>query len=181
MGMRSWIAAFIGVLISLNSIQAGEARWIRMTSPNFEIYTTAGERSARDTLNFFEQVHFFFAQTIPHTLEKAPRVRIVAINSMKEYEPYRLNEVSVAYYLPTAGHDYIVMSHTGAETFPIAVHEYVHLVVRRSKLNFPPWLNEGTAELYSTLRPMGDKILVGSLIPGRHAALLQGKRLRTPS
>ncbi len=146
-----------------------------MASSNFEMYTTGGERSARDTLRYFEQVHSFFAQTMPHTVEKAPQVRIVAFNSQKEYEPYRINEFAVAYYQSSGDHDYIVMSHTGAETFPTAVHEYVHLVVRHSNLHLPPWLNEGIAELYSTLRPMGDKILVGVLVPGRHQALLQEK------
>src|SRR5262249_14191709 len=142
---------------------------------NFEMYTTAGERSARDTVRFFEQIHSFFAQTMPAALEKPLPVRIVAFNSAKEYEPYNINEFAIAYYHGTADCDYIVMSHTGAETFPIAVHEYVHLVVRHANMRLPPWLNEGIAELYSTLRPMGDKILVGSLVAGRHRALLSDK------
>ena len=54
----------------------------RMQSPNLEMYTTAGERSARDTLRYFEQVHSFFAQTMPSTVKALP-VRIVAFNSAK--------------------------------------------------------------------------------------------------
>jgi len=154
---------------------AADARWSRMQSPNFEMYTTAGERSARDTLRYFEQVHSFFAQAMPSSNVKPLPVRIVAFNSMKEFEPYRPNEFAAAYYHSTADCDYIVMSHTGAETFPTAIHEYVHLVVQHAKLNLPPWLNEGVAELYSTLKPMGDKILVGSLVEGRHYALLNEK------
>ena len=154
---------------------AADPHWSRMQSPNFEMYTTAGERSARDTLRYFEQVHSFFAQTMPSALGKPLPVRIVAFSSAKEFEPYKFNEVAVAYYHPTPDCDYIVMSHTGTETFPVATHEYVHLVVRHSRLELPPWLDEGVAELYSTLRPMGDKILVGALIPGRHQALLTEK------
>jgi tetratricopeptide (TPR) repeat protein len=173
--MRNWITLGACGFVFLNFMTAAETRWIRIASSNFDMYTTAGERSARATLQYFEQVRSFFAQTMPHPLEESVRVRIVAFNSLKEYEPYRLNEFATAYYHSTADHDYIVMSHTGAETFPTAIHEYVHLVVQHSKLKFPPWLNEGIAELYSTLKPMGDKILVGSLIAGRHQALLQDK------
>lgn len=173
--MRKWITAVAWGFVFLNLLTAAETRWIRIASSNFDMYTTAGERSARATLQYFEQVRGFFAQTMPHPLEELVRVRIVAFNSVKEYEPYRLNEFATAYYHSTADHDYIVMSHTGAETFPTAIHEYVHLVVQHSKLKLPPWLNEGIAELYSTLKPMGDKILVGSLIAGRHQALLQEK------
>src|SRR5271156_6494807 len=98
MGMRSWIAVFIGILIPLYSLTAGEARWIRMTSPNFEMYTTAGERSARDTIRYFEQVRSFFAQMMPHALEKPAPLRILVFNSLKEYEPYRLNDYATAFY-----------------------------------------------------------------------------------
>lgn len=173
--MRAWIKLLSCGVICFNQTISGETRWTRITSPNFEMYTTAGERSAKDTLRYFEQVRSFFTQMAPHWLEKPVTVRIVAFNSMKEYEPYRLNSFAAAYYLPSPSHEYIVMSHTGAETFPVAIHEYVHLVVRHSGLKIPPWLNEGLAELYSTLKPMGDKILVGSLIAGRYQALLQEK------
>jgi tetratricopeptide (TPR) repeat protein len=164
-----------GSLICLHSIAAAETRWSRIASPNFEMYTTAGERSASDTIRYFEQVRGFFAQMMPHAEDKPSQVRILAFNSEKEYAPYRLNGYATAYYHSSGDHDYIVMSHAGAETFPVAIHEYVHLIARHSKLNFPPWLSEGIAELYSTLKPMGDKVLVGALIPGRYEALLRDR------
>jgi len=173
--MRAWVTLGFGALICLRSVTAADAHWTRLASPNFEMYTTAGERSARDTIRYFEQVRSFFAQMMPHALEKPAPLRILVFNSLKEYEPYRLNDYATAFYHATADHDYIVMSHAGEETFPTAIHEYVHLIARHSKLNFPPWLNEGIAELYSTLRPAGDKVLVGALIPGRYQALLRGR------
>ncbi len=155
--------------------QAADPHWVRAQTPNFEIYSSAGQRAVRDTLREFEQVRGFFLQALGGAPAKASTVRIVAFGSTKEYEPYRLNEFAYAYYHQAPDHDYIVMSHAGADTFPTAVHEYVHLLVRHSGLRFPPWLNEGLAELYSTLKPMGDKILVGDLIQGRYHAMLEGK------
>ncbi len=175
MEMRAWVTLGFGSLACLHSIAAADTRWTRIASPNFEMYTTAGERSARDTIRYFEQVRGFFAQMMPHALEKPTQVRILAFNSEKEYAPYRLNDYATAYYHASGDHDYIVMSHAGAETFPVAIHEYVHLIARHSKLNFPPWLSEGIAELYATLKPMGDKVLVGAIIPGRYEALLRDK------
>jgi len=49
------------------------------------------------------------------------------------------------------------------------------LVTRHAGLKFPPWLNEGIAELYSNLRTLGDEVLVGDLIPGRLQALYSQK------
>ena len=173
--MRGWIALGFASLVCVHSIAAADAHWSRIASPNFEIYTTANERDARATLLYFEQVRGFFDQMMPHPLEKPSQVRIVAFSSLKEFEPYRFNEYATAYYHATGDHDYIVMSHAGAETFPTAIHEYVHLVARHSQLNLPPWLNEGIAEMYSTLAPRGEKILIGALIPGRYQALLREK------
>ena len=45
------------------------------------------------------------------------------------------------------------------------------MYLQHAGLNFPPWLNEGIAELYSTLKPLGDKVIVGNLIVGRVQAL----------
>ncbi len=164
------------VMLTLSArCQAADPHWFKAHSPNFEIYSSAGARAIRDTLREFEQVRGFFLQVLGGSPAKSEPTWLVAFGSTKEYEPYKLNDFAIAYYHQAADRDYIVMSHSGADTFPTAVHEYVHLVVRHSGLKLPPWLNEGLAELYSTLRPIGDKILVGDLIQGRYRAMLDGK------
>ncbi len=137
------------------------------------MYSSANPRVARDTLRQFEQVRGFFLQASGKPPSRPTPVRLVVFGSAKEFEPYRVNGYAAAYYQETPDRDYIVIGPSGADTFPLAVHEYVHLLVRHDGLKLPPWLNEGLAELYSTLRPVGDKILVGDLVPGRRRALLQ--------
>lgn len=146
-----------------------------MRSDNFEIYSTASEGSTRETLTYFEQIRSFFLQTTGKGIDAAPPITLVAFGSPKEYEPYRLNDFATAYYHQTVDHDYIVLGSVGVEKFPVAVHEYVHFVTRHQNLKLPVWLNEGVAEVYSTLKPQAGKILVGSMIPGRHEALLREK------
>ena len=152
-----------------------QSKWIRMQSPNFEAYSSAGERDTRDALRYFERVRDFFLQVNQREPPKPVPVYVVVFGSEKEYAPYRFNESATAYYFGGADRDYIVMGRTGEQAAQIAVHEYVHLVARHAGLKFPPWLNEGIAELYSTLRMQGDKALVGDLIPGRLQALFTEK------
>jgi len=152
-----------------------ESKWIRMQSPNFEAYSSAGERDTRDTLRYFERVRDFFLQLDQREPEKPLPVYVVVFGSEKEYAPYRLNQFATAYYFGGADRDYIVMGRPGEQVAQLAVHEYVHLVARHAGLNLPPWLNEGIAELYSTLRMQGDKVLIGDLIPGRLQALQREK------
>jgi hypothetical protein len=164
-------ARLLLAFVLAGSMLRAETRWTRIASPNFEMYSTAGEKTARETLQYFEEVRSFFVQATQHAIRKPLPVRIVAFNSPKEFDPYRINAAATAYYHGTDECDYIVMSHAGWDTFPLATHEYVHLVIRHANLNFPPWLNEGLAEVYSTLKPFGNKIIVGSLIPGRRQGL----------
>jgi Flp pilus assembly protein TadD len=146
-----------------------------MQSPNFEAYSSAGERDTRDALRYFERVRDFFLQVNRREPPKPVPVYVVVFGSEKEYAPYRFNEFATAYYFGGADRDYIVMGRTGEQAAQIAVHEYVHLVARHVGLKYPPWLNEGIAELYSNLRTQGDKVLVGDLIPGRLQALYSEK------
>jgi len=146
-----------------------------MQSANFQAYSSAGERDTRDALRYFEQVRDFFLQTNKREPAHPVPVYVVIFGSEKEYAPYRFNEFAIAYYFGGADRDYIVLGRTGEQAAQIAVHEYVHLVARHAGLKFPPWLNEGIAELYSTVRMQGDKALVGDLIPGRLQALFSEK------
>ena len=146
-----------------------------MQSPNFEAYSSAGERDTRDALRYFERMRDFFLQVNQREPPKPVPVYVVVFGSEKEYAPYRFNEFATAYYFGGADRDYIVLGRTGEQAAQIAVHEYVHLVARHAGLKFPPWLNEGIAELYSNLRTLGDKVLVGDLVPGRLQALYAEK------
>ena len=93
-------------------VRAGE--WIRLTSGNFELYTTAGERSGRQTLEQFEQVRGFFSQVSKSVAAQRLPVTIVGFSGAKEYKPYAINEFAAAYYLGDQQRDYIVMSSLGS-------------------------------------------------------------------
>jgi len=146
---------------------AGEEHWIRLTTPHFELYSTAGEKKAREALLYFEQVRSFFLETSGS--KKAPEfpVRIIAFNSEKQYAPYRARSTAFAYYTSNRMRDYIVMQDVSGEHYPVALHEYTHLILRHTGLQFPPWINEGWAEVYSSLKPTGKQVAVGAILPGR--------------
>src|SRR5580700_3002352 len=83
--------------------------WVRIRSANFELFTTAGGRTGRDLIRYFEQVHSFFQQAFGLNVPGAAPVRIVSFRSEKEYLPYRPSEVADAFFQPGFEHDYIVM------------------------------------------------------------------------
>jgi tetratricopeptide (TPR) repeat protein len=128
-------------------------------------------------MQHFEQVRGFFQQASPVRSSADFPVRIVIFSSPGQYRPYSMNSVSTAFFTSDATRDYIVMSSMTPADFPVAIHEYMHLIVRHSGLKLPVWLNEGWADLYSTLRPMGKETAVGDLVPGRMQDLDRDKWL----
>jgi tetratricopeptide (TPR) repeat protein len=162
-------------LLTLSAFGA-EPKWIHVPSADFEIFSSAGEADTRRVLQHFERVRSFF-DSLPSSTSKqqAPPVRVIVFGAKKEYDLYRPNDFAVAFYTQIAGRDYIVFGGVSDDVFPTAVHEYVHLVVQHTGLTLPPWLNEGMAELFSTLKPQGDKVIVGNIIPGRIYEMSQQK------
>lgn len=170
-----------GVFLAAISAFGADPKWIRMPSEDFEIYSSDSEADTRRVLQYFERVRSFFREAMgAPARQKAEPVRIILFGSKKEYEEYRPNEFAIAYYTPIAGRDYIVMNGSSADVFPVAVHEYVHLIAQNAGLKLPPWLNEGVADLFSTLKPAGDKTVVGSPVPGHVYSLARQKWVPLP-
>src|SRR5579863_7133997 len=101
-------------------------QWVKLATPNFELYTTAGEKKGREAILYFEQVRSFFLQTSASKRAPDVPVRIVAFRSESQYKPYRMSESAAAYYTHTRNRDYIVMQDISSELYPAAIHEYTH-------------------------------------------------------
>jgi tetratricopeptide (TPR) repeat protein len=167
--------ALMCTLAAWPAAAADTPRWLQIKSPNFELFTTAGERSGRDVARHFEQVRAFFLDTMGLASKSGMPVRILVFRSDKEYAPYAPNDFSSAFYQGTGDRDYIVMKSASSEQFPVAVHEYTHLLVKHAGIAVPVWFNEGLAELYSNLKPLGGKIEVGAVILPHLRELQQSK------
>jgi len=172
--IRACILSF-SALISVPPAPAADSEWTKASTPHFELYTNGGDGAAKRTLVYFETIRSFFLQAMQADGQPSERIRIIGFRSDKDFEPYRPNEFASAFYLGGYDRDYIVIGDIGAERHETEVHEYVHLLVRHAGLDLPPWLNEGLAVLYSTLKPIGNKVRVGDLAAGRYQLLQRGK------
>jgi Flp pilus assembly protein TadD len=172
--------AAAAVLASVLVVPAAVAadQWIKLKSSHFELYTTAGEKKGREAILYFEQVRDFFSKAMPQSkAAQGAAARIVAFRSEKEYKPYRPSEAAAAFYVSGYDRDYIVMQSIATENYPVAIHEFTHMLVEHSGAELPVWSNEGLAELYSTLKPAGKKMQIGDIIPGHFLALRDNKWL----
>lgn len=153
MAVAAWLA--------MAALSSAAPQWTYASSDHFEVYTTGGDGRARAALASFERVHGFFTDYMNLSPATLRRTRLIVFSSENEFKPYRANAVSRAYYQSAADRDYIVMSSLDGESQRVVVHEYMHLLVRRSNMDYPVWLNEGLAEFFSTIEPQGSKMAVG--------------------
>jgi tetratricopeptide (TPR) repeat protein len=158
----------------------GATEWTSVKSPNFELFTTASAGDARKGIEYFEQVRDFFMRVKSQQLTTRLPVTIIVFRNPKEFKPYTVTETAAAYFTGDQSRDYIVMSGFSENHKDIAVHEYMHLLIRHMELKLPVWLNEGIAEVYSTLRPLAGKIVVGNVPQGRGWSLASQSWLKLP-
>ncbi len=148
-----------------------QARWTRMQEANFEVYSQGDPREAEPLVQSFEQLRNALAQASLLRMEGSPQLKIIAFHSEIEYNQYRLNAGSLAYYQQTHRGDYIVLPDLDARHRQVSLHEFTHFVVAHSGLTLPLWLNEGLADFYSTYQVSGESVTFGSPVPGRLSVL----------
>ncbi len=171
--MRGSVPTEAAILIVLAAPWcAGE--WIRVASPGVEVLTDAGEKTGRRLLARFEQIREIFVKR-DWTGGGAPDgrlwpVRAFAFASEHEFDAYRDSPLILGFYANGGERDYIAL-YAGSAAARVAFHEYVHLVLNHSTIKLPAWLEEGTAEFYSTLEIEAAQVREGLPIES-HAALL---------
>ena len=146
--------------LTLGAVQGSDKITV-YESDHFELITDGGKGRAQEILGQFERVRSFFTQVLP-TQAPLMKPRIVVFNTDKGFREATLNEVASAYYTPLPHRDMIAISAGNRESEQQrVVHEYLHMLVRYTDSDLPLWMNEGIAELYSTIQPLGKKIQVG--------------------
>jgi Tfp pilus assembly protein PilF len=174
MGIR--LVALIAVLAIPAWAAAPVPAWSLAQSQHFEVYAQASGQRAVAILRQFEYLRAFFLRSgfLKSGFLKSgwkiagPRpVRVIVFASPDEYQPYRLRATADAYYVGSGDQDYIVMAGADPRGFGLAAHEYTHRILRASGLQLPPWLEEGLAELHTTLRMDDRGTELGGPLPAR--------------
>ena len=153
------------------------AEWIRLRSENFELLTSADQAQGQQLLQQFEQVANFFQELNQTPSTSSIPLRIVAFSNEQEFAPFRAHQGASAFFDTAPDADYIVLSGTSKSLYSTALHEYVHLLIRRSHKVLPLWLEEGFADLFSTLKAVGNRTQIGGIPPGRNPDLLRQEML----
>ncbi len=145
--------------------------WAGQATAHFALLTAQQNGDSQELLERLERARIFFEKIgwPAHDLKRP--LRILAFNSEKEFDSYRPMSSAFAFYQRTREGDFVLMRSLEPSHYSVVVHEYMHFIVEHSGLKLPIWLNEGLADLYSTMESREAQVRVGSPPPGREEIL----------
>ncbi|HJQ24817.1 MAG TPA: tetratricopeptide repeat protein [Blastocatellia bacterium] len=155
-------------------------KWIQLTTKNLNVVSNAGEDETRDIALKLEQFHFIFTRLFSLNTDNFLPVTVIVFkndSSFKAFKPlYNGKPANVAgYFQPSPDENLIALTSSGySEEHPLAAiyHEYTHLLNSYAPRQWPIWLGEGLAELYSTFDVKKKDVTLGMPV-SNHVHLLR--------
>lgn len=160
---------------------AAKDTWINLTTKNFNIISNADEGRTRKLALKLEQFHFAFSRIFNLPLERSIKTTVMVFKNESSFNPYKTlyngKPANVAgYFQGGEDENLIVMDISANQERPMSViyHEYTHMLMSNTPRDWPVWLKEGLAELYSSFDVFNGMVLLGVPI-SRHVGLLRQK------
>jgi hypothetical protein len=148
-----------------------QTRWIRVHSDNLELYSTAPEARAKETLRGLEQVRSFYSQLQASKPSKTESLCVVALKADEEYARYKGDQTGIVFTVGGPDRDYLVVDLAQSGGFEAAAGAYGKLLTSQSGLHFPAWLDQGLGEFYGSFTQRGGQTLAGDVSNARRRAL----------
>ena len=165
------LGLFLAVALVLASPLWARENWIYARTDNFELFSTASEKKSRNLLVELEQFRASFLTAFSLGRAHEPRATVVLFGNDRQFTPYKplyQGKTRDVFGLFVDGRDEVAIALTTETDDPdinnpteAIYHEYVHLLLHTRGIQFPLWLDEGLAELYSTFQVEGDKAVFG--------------------
>lgn len=160
-----------GLSVSLPTL--AKDTWLRVTTPDFEIFTDLQMRDAIARATEFSQFMATLRTRSAPGAKRAP-LTMVVFRHAEDFRPYqpkndRGKRLDVpGYFVP--GYSWAISALTADSRGAgraIVFHESVHWMITTPERPIPPWINEGLAELFSTFEVVDGRARWGMLPAGR--------------
>jgi hypothetical protein len=154
-----------------------ESRWIQVESDHFRVISGAGNR---ETILIAQRLELLRAvlkrMGVETQLEPRVPLLVYVFPDADGFERFRPRAGFAGFTLPRAHRSFLaVQAGSGADAATTALHEYVHFVLRNgAATQYPIWYDEGLAEFLSTVSRQDERIVIGTIPPGRQHWLIYG-------
>ena len=150
------------ILLALTATAGFAAEtWVRISSQNFDLYSDLPHNRAAALVARLETARQALGHFTVYATSNAQPIRVIAFSSLDQYRAYCADQASTAYFLHSAYRDYIVIGAGSYDIYTPAVHEYAHFAIHQQFHHLPRWLDEGLADVYSTVQEKNGTIRLG--------------------
>ncbi len=180
MGVVRRIACLIGLLAAGCATPLEGRSWLRVRTPHFELVSGADRSRTLEIAGRLELLRAVLERFGARArLEPRVPLLIYVFGSTAEFARFRDRTWMQGFMLPRAHRNFLVIhAGKGGMAESMALHEYVHFVLRNGEpTHYPAWYEEGLAELLSTLEVEGSTVLVAQIPPARAPWLRHGTPL----
>ncbi len=133
-------------------------RWIEVRTPNFTLFSNAGEKMTKQAGDNLEQLRAVLRGLFGGMNLSSPvPTYIFVFDDVRSFEPYGLfyegkaKELAGYFGAGRYANNVAIVGHQySTDVSSTIYHEYIHYVLSTNQAELPLWMNEGLAELYST-------------------------------
>ncbi len=164
-GVLVW--CFVFPCLSAAQVRLSEP-FHRLSNGELEILTTGSETEARALLRTLAEARGYFQQIGLLSSHTSTGVKIFSFRTKEEYEQVvDAGSGSFGRYVHGRRGDFIVLQDLHPNHREAAIHELTHAVIRQAGLRLPIWLNEGLADVYSSMTYSHGEVSIGAPLPAR--------------
>jgi hypothetical protein len=159
-------------LLPLARLCAADDGWACVKTRNFKVI---GNRDkALQIATMLQKLKAPLTATMPFRLSASDFVTTVfLVRSNQMYSDLHPDRNATAFTVVSANQHYIVVGPDGDHP-EVIKHEYIHVLLHRRFAHLPFWVDEGLAELYSTLSIERGSLMVGTTVKDRLKLLVRG-------
>ncbi|EEF58155.1 tetratricopeptide repeat protein [Pedosphaera parvula] len=154
-----------------NTVPLAQRHWFETRTAHFNVYSCGASQDVARISSRLEQFRDAYAQLAGAQAVASPPIAVMAFPDVKSMEPflplYQGKPIHLAgFFHRGSDQNLIVLALSANEDgLDVIFHEYTHLLLRHNDLIWPPWLQEGMAEIYSTFEATGRGVHIGKPIP----------------
>lgn len=159
------------LLLLLPPAHSQTPAWGVLEGEHLSIYAETGEAEARQAAEALHDMEAGMAALWGPIPSQAPPLRVYLFRNLDGLRSMGARGFSRGFFQSGPDSDFIAVLGAGDDTLRSLRHEFVHRVLYRTSRRVPGWIEEGLAELYSTLTRTRDGWQVGLPIESHVDAL----------
>jgi len=167
--------ALMGLGLTASGQDDGKAlthrQWFETRTAHFNVYSCGTAPEVCRVAGQLEQFREAYGLMAGANAVASPPIVVMAFPDLETMQPflplYEGKPANLAgFFKPSTDENLIVLALSGTNPTAMSTifHEYDHLLMRGNDPVWPPWLQEGMAEIYSTFEATGRGVTVGKPI-----------------